>query len=270
MLHKTALALALAVCTLALGGCALPLFQKPATEVPAVLTLAGLQRVYIERVGVPVSTNTRACFRVWAATTSEGVPFGERPVKTITQDELEVYFAQLREQGRAASTRNKFVQTVKMLFRWAVQKGHLDRNPAEGSRAIRREKHAQRNRRLEPGEEAQLLAHAGPHLYRLVVAALETGCRKGELLGLTWRDVDLKRREITLQAERTKTRTGRVRGPFQGLGGQHHQARRQLRRNLRSQCRRRFAAQDRSWSEQAVEQGRSAVRTAGSLIYRYR
>ncbi|HYH41961.1 MAG TPA: efflux transporter outer membrane subunit [Burkholderiales bacterium] len=33
MLHKTALALA--VCALALGGCALPLFQKPATEVPA-------------------------------------------------------------------------------------------------------------------------------------------------------------------------------------------------------------------------------------------
>jgi len=75
---------------------------------------------------------------------------------------------------------------------------------------IRREKHAQRARRLEPGEEDRLLAHAGPHLYRLIIAALETGCRKGELLSLTWRDVNLDRREMVIRAERTKTKTGRV------------------------------------------------------------
>ena len=74
---------------------------------------------------------------------------------------------------------------------------------------IRREKHAQRARRLEPGEEDRLLAHAGPHLQRLIIAALETGCRRGELLSLTGRE-PLQRREMVIRAENAKTRTGRV------------------------------------------------------------
>ncbi len=37
-------------------------------------------------------------------------------------------------------------------------------------------------------------------MYRLIVAALETGCRLGELLMLQWQDVDLKRDEIRVRA----------------------------------------------------------------------
>jgi integrase len=58
--------------------------------------------------------------------------------------------------------------------------------------------------------ELKLLEHAGPHLQRLIIAALETGCRRGELLSLRWRDVNLDRREMTIRSETTKTRTGRV------------------------------------------------------------
>jgi integrase len=47
-------------------------------------------------------------------------------------------------------------------------------------------------------------------LQRVIIAALETGCRRGELLSLTWRDVNLARREMTIRAERTKTGVGRV------------------------------------------------------------
>lgn len=48
---------------------------------------------------------------------------------------------------------------------------------------------------------------ASPHLQRLIIAALDTGCRRGELLALTWRDVtvDGNRRELTIRAETTKT-----------------------------------------------------------------
>jgi integrase len=75
---------------------------------------------------------------------------------------------------------------------------------------LKREQHARRDRRLDDGEDAKLLEHAGTHLQRLIIGALETGCRKGELLSLTWRDVNLDRREMTIRAERTKTKTGRV------------------------------------------------------------
>ena len=37
----------------------------------------------------------------------------------------------------------------------------------------------------EPGEERRLLAAAGPRLQNLIIAALETCCRRGELLRLS-------------------------------------------------------------------------------------
>jgi integrase len=38
---------------------------------------------------------------------------------------------------------------------------------------------------------------------------LETCCRPGEILSLQWRDVDLAAREITIRAEKAKTRRAR-------------------------------------------------------------
>lgn len=76
---------------------------------------------------------------------------------------------------------------------WGV---HLSQNPC---RLIRRPKPPRgRDRRLGPDEEQRLLdaADAGrnPFMHPLIVVALETAMRKGELLGLAWSDVDLDRR----------------------------------------------------------------------------
>jgi integrase len=43
----------------------------------------------------------------------------------------------------------------------------------------------------------------------LIIVALETGMRKGELLGLQWRDVRWMQNDIRLPAARTKTRRDR-------------------------------------------------------------
>ena len=46
----------------------------------------------------------------------------------------------------------------------------------------------QRDRRLLGDEEARVLAAADPYTKDLIVAALETGCRGGELQSLQWHD----------------------------------------------------------------------------------
>jgi integrase len=56
----------------------------------------------------------------------------------------------------------------------------------------------------------RLLTAAGPQLQRTIICALETGCRVGEVLSLQWREVSLKRREILLRADKTKTATTRT------------------------------------------------------------
>jgi integrase len=51
----------------------------------------------------------------------------------------------------------------------------------------------ERNRLLKAGQ-----ASTNPYLYPVVVLALSTGMRQGEIMGLTWDDVDLHRKRITL------------------------------------------------------------------------
>ncbi|MEQ1761468.1 MAG: site-specific integrase, partial [Vicinamibacterales bacterium] len=115
------------------------------------------------------------------------------------------------------------------VFAWAVAEGHLTETPFKRGpvSVVRLETsvEAARTRRLEPsvtlpdgtvreGEEARLLKHAGPHLRALIVAALSTGCRLGELLSLQWSQIrgDQKGqvRWIELTASKTKTAETRV------------------------------------------------------------
>jgi integrase len=97
------------------------------------------------------------------------------------------------------------------MSRWAVRKGYRTTPLVhDDSDVVRRRKETQRHRRLEPGEEEKLLAAAEPHLQAVIIAALETCCRQGEVLTLRWADVSLARGEIVLRPEHTKDREKRV------------------------------------------------------------
>jgi integrase len=70
-------------------------------------------------------------------------------------------------------------------------------------------------------------ASSNPWLYTCVVVALSTGMRKGELMGLHWRDVDLQAGRITLR----ETKNGQIRvvplaGPALALLREHAKVRR--------------------------------------------
>jgi integrase/recombinase XerD len=195
---------------------------------PAAMTLDKFAATYVERVSQIRErnkswTNDRYMFvRIGDFTVQDGLRLGDRALTAITEDDLEAFVADLRAKGRAASTRNQYVQLLKASFRWATKKGHLTRNPISDDSALRRAKIAQRNRRLAPdvvdkdgklkeaGEERRLLAAASPRLQNLIIAGLETCCRRGELLSLQWRDVDQARGELVIRGEKAKDGDTRV------------------------------------------------------------
>jgi len=196
---------------------------------PGAITLEAFSVIYLARVSQVRErnkswTNDRCMFAQLAAFQLEdGTRLGDKPISAITEDDLEAVILDMKSRGRAASTRNQYVQLLKASFRWATKKGYLARNPiTDDSEHIKRSRIAQRNRRLapdvldkdgklqEPGEERRLLASASPRLQNLIVAALETCCRRGELLSLQWRDVDLARGHLTVRGEKAKDGDPRV------------------------------------------------------------
>ena len=175
----------------------------------------------VDKVGTAVDDRSRLRALVVIATT-DGTPLGQVAAIAVTEDDIEAVFDELRRRGYAASTVNHYVQTVKSVEKWAVRKGHLPLPWLSPGTSVRRRKHAQRNRRLQPdvldekgrvktpGEERRLLAVAGPWLQRVIIAALDTGCRRGELLALQWADVSLAKGELTVRAENAKSRRRRA------------------------------------------------------------
>ena len=91
--------------------------------------------------------------------------------------------------------------------------GYVDQTPFQlhGVPAIKLNGRAERprTRRLEDGEEERLVRHAPPHLRDLIIAALGTGFRRGELLSLRWSDIKWSANVILLLADVTKPHQAR-------------------------------------------------------------
>ena len=68
---------------------------------------------------------------------------------------------------------------------------------------VRFEKEQGRERVLSHGEEDRLLEVCQEWLREIVIFALDTGCREGEILNLEWLDIDMEDRVITVLQGKT-------------------------------------------------------------------
>ena len=186
----------------------------------APVTLRQLFDVYfsryveLHRSAVAAERRSRKMIETTEIPTTDGTPlaFGDWPVADITADTLE-RFKEVRVVsggGRVAINRN--LTLLRAAFNWCIHPGgYLMSTPFKvGPKSVVKlfPEHA-RERRLEDGEEQQLLAACNSHLRALVIAALETSCRVGELLSLQWRQVRWDQNEIHLPGGKTKSKKPR-------------------------------------------------------------
>jgi len=114
-------------------------------------------------------------------------------------------------EGKSPSTVVKYLAVISHLFNVARKEWGMESlaNPVELIRkpVVRNN----RKRRLEDGEEDRLLEacrnKGNPWLEPLVILAIETAMRKGELLSLEWKDIDMNDRVALL----LKTKNGSAR-----------------------------------------------------------
>lgn len=106
-------------------------------------------------------------------------------------------------RAKSASTLNRYQAAISGVFSWAIAERLTPRkwtNPCIGIKGLAEPKG--RVRFLDADERAALFEACRrsryPRLYALVLMAMLTGARRGELLGLRWDDVDLERRVARL------------------------------------------------------------------------
>jgi len=127
--------------------------------------------------------------------------FGNRWLSDITVWHVERYKAH-RRLLVAPATVNRELTLLKHMFTKAIEWDRATTNPVKAVKLLREAN--SRVRFLTDEEEARLLAACPANLRALVIAALHTGFRRGELLSLRWSDVDFPNGLVTVQASYAK------------------------------------------------------------------
>jgi len=96
----------------------------------------------------------------------------------------------------AAATVNRELATLKTMFNKAVVWKKLKENTAKTIQFLKEPNG--RMRFLEEEEITKVLNNSDKKMRPILVLALNTGMRRGEILGLKWHDIDFKRDIITL------------------------------------------------------------------------
>ncbi len=129
--------------------------------------------------------------------------FGQLPLRRFDTRLIETYQNQKRLQtGNKPATINRHVATIKHMFTKAVEWDMVEEDTLKRIRRAKLLEENNRRLRYLSTEECQTLIDACDkhlkHLKPIVVMALNTGMRKGEILNLKWDDVDMKHGFILL------------------------------------------------------------------------
>lgn len=114
-----------------------------------------------------------------------------------------------RRKQRSIATVNRELTVLKRMFSIALREGWILRHPFSGSDTIISSSDETKRTRVLSREEEELLLDACDEnrskLRPIIIMALDTGMRRGEIFSLRWRDVDLSAKLIHIKALNTKT-----------------------------------------------------------------
>lgn len=132
---------------------------------------------------------------------------GAKRLADLTVDTVSNYLAGLRSQGKSPRTRNQHRATVIAWLNWCVSRARLDHHRLDTIPRLNEDLDRKRKRRAATDEEIEKLLDAMPPHRRLVLlAAVFTGLRRGELNQIERRDLNLDQRMLTVRAEVGKTK----------------------------------------------------------------
>jgi site-specific recombinase XerD len=126
--------------------------------------------------------------------------FRERPADSITPQDLEHHLIRIAEERNwAPASVNRYRALISLIFRLGIENGKVKENPA---RLVKpRLVNNSRTRWLSAEEEVRLRAAIEvrhPEHMPEIELALNTGLRLSEMYGLTWENVSLSRRVLTI------------------------------------------------------------------------
>lgn len=132
--------------------------------------------------------------------------FGGKLLSEINPFMIEGYKKKRKEEGVTVRTVNIELACLRHMFNMAIKWGKSQKNPIREVKLFKEPEG--KDRILSPDEEIGLLeavrnSKKAKHLEPVIIAALQTGMRKGEILSLKWANVDFVNRLIIVEGTKS-------------------------------------------------------------------
>jgi len=114
--------------------------------------------------------------------------FGHLDCQDVRSELIEDYKIKRLDLAKPATV-NRELAIIKRIMNLATRWGYTERNPASEVQYCKGV--AKRTRWLTESEEQSLLTFSPEWLRNIIIVAINTGLRRGELLNLTWEDINL-------------------------------------------------------------------------------
>ncbi len=147
--------------------------------------------------------------------------FGSRKLDEVSRADIKRLIADLSGKGLKKQTIHNILTPFKEAYHHAMDEGIVSSNPVARTGRLT---HSREDRRLhmsplDAEEVKALLQHARetvPSLYAILLCAVRTGLRQGELIGLQWSDIDfrsgfLEVRRAVVKRQLTSTKNHKLR-----------------------------------------------------------
>jgi integrase len=138
---------------------------------------------------------------------------GQKPLDALKREDLKQFIANCVESGKSRSTIRNYLAPLKSAYFQAVEDGLLTVNPVTRVSRLCKEAKAGKEA-MQPLSRKEVNILLGqvqekvPYLHPLLLCAVRTGLRRGELIGLQWGDVDFHSRFLIVRRAIVRNRVG--------------------------------------------------------------
>lgn len=160
------------------------------------LTLKNAIKEYFEHYSGKDFASLKGRLNKWSNT------FGERPIGKITKLDVKSFLKSLEVEH---STQNRYKAALSAVFSFINEEYDLNHNPA--TEVKQKPEKTKMDRFLSKDEIEKLFieckSSSWKRLFLLVLLAITTGARRGELINLRWSDIDFENRTAKLETSKT-------------------------------------------------------------------
>ena len=181
---------------------------KKAESKSEQLTLEDLEKEYTERCHCDLGMKANSIELAHTAFKSLINVVGNKRISKFSQDDVIKWKRRLDSEGKKKTTVSIYYRTLRAAFNRAIKWKLIENNPLLNVEIPSVRKGDRERKHLSHDEVKKLLKVVGednPQFALYLQFLFYTGCRRNEILFLTWENIDMEERILRVKADKTDT-----------------------------------------------------------------